>query len=61
MVYKEWKKEISNKLNNIEFEKLPQIIKRCPKCHSITLDFDVETGKIKCTKCGFEESLPILK
>ena len=61
MDYEDWKKDIGDKLKNIEFEKLPQIIKRCPNCQSITLEFDVKTGKIKCTKCGFEEALPILK
>ena len=61
MDHEDWKKDIGDKLNTIEFEKLPQMIKRCPKCHSITLEFDVKTGNIKCTKCGFEENLPILK
>ncbi|SVE53023.1 uncharacterized protein METZ01_LOCUS505877 [marine metagenome] len=61
MAYEEWKKEMGDKIKNIKFEKLPQIIKRCPRCNSITLEFDVNTGKIKCTKCGFEENLPILK
>ena len=60
MVYEEWKKEMTDKLKNIEFEKLPQIIKMCPQCQSISLNFDVKTGKIKCNKCGFEENLPIL-
>lgn len=60
MVHEGWKKEITDKLKNFEFEKLPQITKRCPQCHSISLDFDVKTGKIKCTKCGFEENLPVL-
>ena len=61
MDYEGWKKNICDKLNDIEFEKLPQIVKMCPNCQSISLDFDVKTGKIKCTKCGFEENLPILK
>ena len=61
MDYEAWKKDINGKFKNIEFEKWPQIIKRCPQCLSITLEFEVNTGKVKCTKCGFEESLPILK
>ena len=61
MVYENWKEDVGDKLKNIKFEKLPQVLKRCPKCHSITLNFDVNTGKIKCTKCEFEENLPILK
>lgn len=59
-MYENWKKEMTDKLNKFEFEKLPQITKRCPKCHSISLDFNVKTGEIKCSKCGFEEHLPTL-
>ena len=61
MVYEEWKKEIVDKLKKFKFEKIPQIIKRCPKCQSIGLDFNVNTGTIKCIKCGFEEYLPVIK
>lgn|GEM_PF-3170984 len=39
-------------------EQIPQIIKRCPKCQNLSLTYDPETGKIRCSKCGFEESLP---
>ena len=57
MVNENWKKEMIDKLKNIEFEKLPQIGKRCPQCQSISLEFDVKFGRIKCTKCGFEEKV----
>lgn len=45
----------------IEVEKIPALIKRCPQCHSLTLDFDVKTGTIKCSKCGFEQKLKMVK
>ena len=61
MDYENWKKKVRNNLKNFEFEKLPKIIKMCPNCQSISLEFDVKTGNIKCKKCGFEENLPILK
>ena len=61
MDYEDWKKGIDEKLKNINFDNIPQIIKRCPMCHYITLEFDVKTRIIKCTKCGFEENLPMLK
>ena len=61
MDYEEWKKNIDSKFKDIEFKKLPQIVKRCPNCQNISLEFDVKNGKIRCTKCGFKENLPILK
>ena len=61
MVHEVWKKEINDKLREFGFKKLPQIVKRCPQCQSISLEFDVKLGKIKCIRCGFEENLPILK
>ena len=61
MDYENWKKNIGDKLKNNEFEELPQIVKMCPKCQFISLEFDVKTGNIKCKKCGFEENLPILR
>ena len=39
-------------------EPIPQIIKRCPKCNNLSLTYDPESGKIKWSKCGFEEALP---
>jgi len=55
--------EIKKKLlkKEIEVEHVPALIKRCPKCNNLSLDFDPKTGKIKCTKCGFEESIPVYK
>lgn len=46
---------------NIEFEKIPAIIKRCPKCQSLSLEYDPKTGRIYCTKCDFEEHIPLIK
>lgn len=55
----EWKKLINEKLR--KGEQIPQVIKRCPVCNNLSLTYDPETGKIKCTKCGFEENLPKIK
>ena len=30
-------------------------IRRCPKCNELSLEFDVNAGKLHCTKCGFEQ------
>jgi len=37
------------------------MMKRCPKCGELGLKINMETGKIHCEKCGFEENLPVLK
>jgi hypothetical protein len=63
-VYEKWKKEIEDKISKFtkdEEMKIPAVIKRCPKCFALSLEFDVKKGKIKCTKCGFEENIPMTK
>ncbi|MEE9524976.1 MAG: hypothetical protein V3V78_00020 [Candidatus Woesearchaeota archaeon] len=63
-IYEEWKKEVEKKISKFtedEKMKIPSIIKRCPKCFELSLEFDVKNSKIKCTKCGFEENIPKLK
>ena len=60
-VGEEWRKEIEEKIKDVEPEKIPAIIKRCPKCHNLSLEFDPNTGIIKCTKCGFEQKLKVMK
>ena len=63
-MYSKWKNRIIGELGKpesgkeIEFEKIPTIIKRCPKCQLISLEYDSKTGRIYCTKCGFEEYIP---
>lgn len=42
-------------------EPVPHIIKRCPKCQNLSLIYDHETNKIKCSKCGFEQTLQVIK
>jgi len=56
-IYEEWKKEVEERLSTFSKEKIPAIIKRCPKCFSLALEFDVKAGKVKCTKCDFEENI----
>jgi ribosomal protein S27E len=38
-------------------EKIPSVIKRCPKCNHLTLEYNPDTGEIRCTNCGFKENL----
>ena len=56
-----WRKEIEEKLKDVEPEKIPAIIRRCPQCKNLSLEFDPNTGIIKCTKCGFEQKLKVMK
>ncbi|MBW2966649.1 hypothetical protein KY342_06110 [Candidatus Woesearchaeota archaeon] len=65
-IYEEWKKDIESKIKKFTKdekikEKIPAIIKRCPKCHNLTLQFDPKTGRIDCTSCGFEEFISRIK
>ena len=65
-IYKEWKKGIEKKIKKYTKEeelkeKIPAIIKRCPKCHKLTLQYDLKTGRIYCTSCGFEEHIPMMR
>ena len=55
--------EIKEKLLNkeIEVEKIPALIQRCPKCGNLSLEFDIKTGRIYCIKCGFQEYVPVYK
>ncbi len=63
-IYDKWKKEIEEKLNKLNdrerIEKIPAIIKRCPKCSHLTLEYDPKTGRIRCSNCGFEEYIPMM-
>ncbi|MEK6959906.1 MAG: hypothetical protein AABX47_01925 [Nanoarchaeota archaeon] len=56
-VYEEWKKDITKKLTNVVIFKknLTTVMKRCPKCLDLTLEFDPKTSRLHCTQCGFEE------
>lgn len=56
-LYAAWKKDISKKLTNVVIfkEKLPTVMKRCPKCHNLTLEFEPKTCRLHCIQCGFEE------
>lgn len=40
-------------------EEAPQILKRCPKCQQLSLTYDSESGKMKCSKCGYEKTVTI--
>ena len=61
-VYESWKKEVEEKISKFTGdeklkEKIPAVIKRCPKCFNLSLEFDVKNSRIYCTKCGFEEKI----
>ena len=57
-IYKEWKKDVEEKLRKPGLDKIPAVVKRCPKCISLSLEFDQKTGRVFCTKCGFEMFFP---
>ncbi|MDD5086992.1 MAG: TFIIB-type zinc ribbon-containing protein [Candidatus Nanoarchaeia archaeon] len=57
-MYENWKKNIEKKLGEVGLDKIPSVVKRCPKCSSLSLEFDAKTGRLFCTKCGFEVFLP---
>ena len=46
---------------DIEVVKVHSLLKRCPQCKCLSLEFDVKIGVIKCTKCGFEQRLKMMK
>ena len=40
-------------------EKIPSLVKRCPQCRALALEFDA--GMIRCTRCGFTEQIPVMQ
>lgn len=64
-LYSDWKKEIEDKLRKArssgERESIPSIIKRCPKCNHLTLEYNPDTGEIRCSNCGFRENLMMIR
>ena len=40
---------------------IPTVIKRCPRCNNLSLTYNPQTGKISCSKCGFEEYLKMME
>lgn len=62
-IYDEWKKEMEKRFaaSHGPLDKIPSIVARCPKCHHLTISYDIDSGKLKCTNCGFEESMPMIK
>jgi len=65
MNHDEWKREIEKVFNwdnrKIELKKIPQVVKRCPKCGNLSLQFDMKSGRIFCIRCGFEEHVKQVK
>ena len=45
--------------NKLKVEKVTEIAKRCPQCKELSLEFDVKSGVLKCTKCNFEQKLKV--
>lgn len=61
-VYEDWKRDLEKTLGKgFSKEKIPSIIKRCPRCFNLSLEFDIEKGKIICRRCGFEENINLYK
>jgi len=58
----DWQKEVNELLKkDINSEKINLLIARCPKCRNISLEYDVQNSKIKCNKCGFEQTIKQVK
>jgi hypothetical protein len=56
-VFEDWKKEMEDKMKRfIEKEELDKPIQkqRCPKCMKIEVEFNPDTGCLKCKSCDFE-------
>ncbi|GEM_PF-4573643 len=45
----------------IEIEKIPAPVKRCPQCKALALEFDAKAGILKCAKCGFKNYLKLMR
>lgn len=56
-----WQKEMQEKIKDVAPEHIPALIKRCPQCKNLSLEFDAKTGTVKCTKCGFEQKLKVMQ
>ncbi len=63
-IYEEWKKNIEKKIKKytkeeeLKKEKIPAIVKRCPKCHKLTLEYDPKTGRyLTPDPIGYDEGL----
>ena len=64
--YETWKKQAEGIFgkefyNEGEVIKIPSVIKRCPKCHKLSLEYDVRNGRIYCSNCEFELKIPVTK
>ena len=65
-IYNKLKKNTGKKLSSAiekqkEIEKIPTLVKRCPKCYKLTLEYDSKTRRIYCASCGFEAFIPVIK
>ena len=60
-VYTAWKNDMTKKLARIVIfrEKIPTVLKRCPKCKNLSLEFDPARARLKCVQCDFEEFLDL--
>ncbi|MBW3015533.1 hypothetical protein KY330_03865 [Candidatus Woesearchaeota archaeon] len=54
-LYDRWKKDMMKKLDKLERFKPKKVEVRCPKCQADTLEFNPDTGKVHCKKCGYED------
>lgn len=54
-LYPKWKKRVLDELSELKDFKPTKVEAKCPKCLTQSLEFDPETGKVHCKKCGYEE------
>lgn len=57
-LYDAWQQRMGKALRDGGFEQIPQPLKRCPRCGSLTLLFDQRLGRISCSNCSLELFLP---
>ena len=54
----DFEKEVMKRLQEgIKPEDLPGVVKRCPKCKKVTLQFDPALNRLYCTHCDFSVTL----
>jgi len=60
--YEEWKTAVERKLQEgFDKEKIPPVIRRCPRCGNLSLEFAIAQGKIVCKRCDFTEAIKQVK
>ena len=60
-VGEEWRKEIDEKFKDKIPDSIPAVLRRCPQCKQLSLQYDPDTATLHCDKCGFKHTLKRLE